>query len=324
MLIGFVGIYFFFLLYGIANERVVKQGGFKQTWMLGCIEAFANVIFGAIAMNFAGSFGPIFSFEAQYKYLAPSGFAQVLAKYLTNASMAAGVSFPVATCAKSAKMVPALIGSIFALGFAEGIKKVAKPRPWIQTALVVGGTCVLSLAESAAKKGKGGGDSTQGLVFLVCALACDGAVSFCQEKQRHGMKVKNNFAMQFLTNLYMCATAAVFMVAFGEVQPGIDFLKNNPDVLMNLLGFAITSACGQGVIFYVVANLGPAFNSCVTTSRKVFSVLLSVFMSGKALSGQGWGGISMVAIGVFGEVEEKLSGAKAEIKKKAEATKKSD
>merc|ERR1719284_1384733 len=101
MLIGFVGIYFFFLLYGVAHEKVVKESKFKQSWMLGAIEAFANVIFGAIAMNFAGDYGALFSVESQYKYLAPSGIAQVCAKYLTTAAMAAGVSFPVATCAKS-------------------------------------------------------------------------------------------------------------------------------------------------------------------------------------------------------------------------------
>mmetsp|Transcript_121631 Transcript_121631/g.190839 ORF Transcript_121631/g.190839 Transcript_121631/m.190839 type:complete len:336 (+) Transcript_121631:71-1078(+) len=319
MVIGFAGIYFFFLLQGQMNEAVVKKGKFKQSWMLVAVEAFASTIFGAIFMVFF-KLGGIYSIKDQIKFYGPSGMAQVFAKYLTNASMVYGVSFPVATCAKSAKMVPALIGSIFSLGLKEGSKKVAKPRPWVQTSLVVGGTIILNLAE----KSKGGEDSTFGVLLLLLALTCDGGVSFCQEKLRHVMKQNkwdNNFEFQFLTNLYMFLTACIFMVLSGEVQPGLAFLQANPEVLMNLVYLSLASACGQGVIFYVVANLGPSFNACVTTSRKVFSVLLSVYLSGKVLNTQGYTGVGLVAIGVAGEVQEKLQAATAEIKKADNAEK---
>ena len=48
----------------------------------------------------------------------------------------------------------------------------------------------------------------------------------------------------------------------------------------------------------------------VTTTRKIFSVLLSIFLKGHALNAQGWAGISVACLGILGELEEKYSKSK--------------
>merc|ERR1719379_900127 len=148
-------------------------------------------------------FGLICTQQIQVPYLI-SGALQVSAKYCTTASMIAGVSFPVATLAKSSKMVPVMVGSLL-LG-------KAKYTFWeyLRVGMIVGGTALVSMSG----KSKGGSSTTMGLAFLVAALACDGVVGGTQKSMKKalaekGMKEKN-FEMQFLTNLYMTLTAIVF------------------------------------------------------------------------------------------------------------------
>merc|ERR1719446_398719 len=95
-----------------------------------------------------------------------SGALQVTAKYCTTASMIAGVSFPVATLAKSSKMVPVMIGQLL-LG-----KASYSTREYIHVLLIVGGTAGVSMSG----KSKKGESSSLGLLFLCAALGCDGVV----------------------------------------------------------------------------------------------------------------------------------------------------
>jgi solute carrier family 35 (UDP-galactose transporter), member B1 len=72
--------------------------------------------------------------------------------------------------------------------------------------------------------------------------------------------------------------------------------------------FAICSAVGQSFIFYTIANFDPLVLSTVTTTRKVFSVLLSIFLKGHSLSMMGWSGIGLACAGILSELSNKSSG----------------
>jgi UDP-galactose transporter B1 len=45
----------------------------------------------------------------------------------------------------------------------------------------------------------------------------------------------------------------------------------------------------------------------VTTTRKIFSVLLSIFVNNHKLNGQGWAGIGVAILGILGELQDKSS-----------------
>merc|ERR1712187_290244 len=121
---------------------------------------------------------------------------------------------------------------------------------------------------------------------------------------------ERNFEMQFLTNLYMMLTAIVFTFAMGELEPGSKFLLQNQGIFSDILKFAACSAIGQAFIFYMISSFDPLVCTTVTTTRKVFSVLLSVFTKGHNLNGQGWAGIACACTGILGELEEKYSKSK--------------
>merc|ERR1712217_492923 len=100
--------------------------------------------------------------------------------------------------------------------------------------------------------------------------------------------------------------------------PGFRFLTNNPEIIRDLVMFSICSALGQAFIFFTIASFDPLVCTTVTTTRKVFSVLLSIFTKGHMLDAQGWTGIAMACSGILGELGAKgmASGPKSEAKDK--------
>lgn len=141
LLIGATGIYGAFLYYGSLQEdvfRYVSADGskFTQAWFLQVLEAMANVIVGFVGMQLTGATANI-----PKKMFAISGAAQVSAKACTSLALANGLSFPVATLAKSGKMAPVMAGSLL-LGGAS-----YTTREYLQVAAIIGGTAIVSMGK---------------------------------------------------------------------------------------------------------------------------------------------------------------------------------
>lgn len=301
LLIGAGGIYAAFLYYGSLQEDVfhfVASDGtsFKQAWFLQVVEAFANVVIGFIGMQLSGPTKGI-----PLRMFAISGAAQVTAKACTSLALANGLSFPVATLAKSGKMAPVMAGSLLLGGAKYDL------REYLQVAAIIGGTAIVSMG-----KKKGGESSSMGVVFIVLSLVLDGVTAGFQKRLKSetakvGVKPKP-YDFMFYTNLFMCLTAMVIAGGLGEVQTGLAFCASNPEVLSKIIKFALCSAVGQSFIFYTIANFDPLVLSTVTTTRKIFSVLLSIFLKGHSLSAVGWSGITLACSGIMSELMVKSGG----------------
>lgn len=118
------------------------------------------------------------------------------------------------------------------------------------------------------------------------------------------------YDFMFWTNLFMMATAGVVSLGAGEFTSGFGYCVENPEILTKIIKFCICSAIGQSFIFYTIANFEPLVCTTVTTTRKIFSVLLSIFLKGHALNTQGWAGITVACLGILGELEDKYSKSK--------------
>ena len=105
-------------------------------------------------------------------------------------------------------------------------------------------------------------------------------------------------------------TAMVAAGALGEIGSGISYMTANPEILSQIVKFAICSAVGQSFIFYTIANFDPLVLSTVTTTRKIFSVLLSIILKGHPLSLMGWSGIAMACGGILSELQDKMGSKK--------------
>eukprot|EP00981_Chlorochromonas_danica_P014847 scaffold9105_cov169-Ochromonas_danica.AAC.4 len=275
LLIGAGGIYSAFLYYGTLQEDVFHYTAangdkFKAAWFLQALEAFANVI--------------------------------VCAKAFTSLSLASGVSFPVVTLAKSGKMVPVMIGSLLLGGAKYTLREYAS------VLAIIIGTCIVSMGKKSSSKSS----SIMGIAFILLSLTCDGITGGVQNKLKKkakdmGVSIKP-YDMMFWTNLYMGLAAAVFSLALGELNSGLSYCFANPLIFNKILKFAVCSAIGQSFIFYTIANFDPLFCTTITTTRKVFSVLLSIFLNGHALSPEGWFGLALASVGILAELLDKTGG----------------
>lgn len=308
LLIGAGGIYAAFLYYGSLQEDVFRFTSpdgfqFKQAWFLQVMEALANVIVGFAGMLLTGATKGI-----PLKMFAISGAAQVSAKACTSLALANGLSFPVATLAKSGKMAPVMAGSLLLGGASYTI------REYLQVVAIIGGTAIVSMG-----KKKGGENSLMGVIYIATSLLLDGVTAGFQkrlktETAKVGVKPKP-YDFMFWTNLFMCLTAVVIAAGLGELTTGAAFCANNPEILSKIIKFAVCSAIGQSFIFYTIANFDPLVLSTVTTTRKIFSVLLSIFLKGHALSVTGWSGIGLACLGILSELQDKMGGGHDKTKK---------
>merc|ERR1719221_1303178 len=104
--------------------------------------------------------------------------------------------------------------------------------------------------------------------------------------------------------------ALVVSFALGEFQTGLAFVTANPSILNKVVLFSACSAAGQTFIFFTIATFGPLKVAAVTTTRKIFSVLLSIFLKGHPMSPLGWAGVALGSMGIAGELLPKADEGK--------------
>jgi len=304
LVFGAAGILTAFTYYGSLQEYVFdyrddKGHAFVYVWLLQTIEALANTVVGFLGMMMSGR-----AVGMPLRYFALSGATQVFAKASMSFAMSFGLAFAIATLAKSAKMAPVMLGGIFIGG------KRYPLRQYFQVAAIIMATILVSMA---SKKGGGGATTTLSGILLIClSLMFDGLTGGVQDRVKAKCKECNvkvgSFDMMFWTNLFMLLVAMVFAVVTptqaGSVQmlEGISFIAANIQIMWKILAFAACSAFGQCFIFYVVANFGALKCSTVTTTRKIFSVLFSIFTKGYVLAPLGWFGILLGTLGIIGEL----------------------
>ena len=115
------------------------------------------------------------------------------------------------------------------------------------------------------------------------------------------------FDFMLFTNLSMLVVSSVLALAQNELVSGPAFLWTNPRILRLVVQFTICSAVGQAFIFYTVVHFDPLVLALVTTTRKIFSVLISIFLKGHVLTAQGWIGVLVAIGGILSEVHCKVT-----------------
>ena len=84
----------------------------------------------------------------------------------------------------------------------------------------------------------------------------------------------------------------------SELGDGMRFIQSHPSVLSDIFIFALTGSLGQLFIFYMLQRFGSLSLVTVTVTRKMFSILLSVFLFGHAINIWQWMAVSVVFMGI--------------------------
>merc|ERR1711988_166856 len=107
------------------------------------------------------------------------------------------------------------------------------------------------------------------------------------------------------TNLSGCLVAAVLAFFAGHLTDGVAFCLKYPEVMNALVVYSLASAVGQNFIYYTITQFNPLVLTTVTTTRKIFTTVYSVFRNpaNRLLGGQ-WAGCSLVFVGLLLDIVE--------------------
>ena len=320
LFIGVCGIYTTYLYYGTLQEDVYTYPMFHYVWFVQVLEVFTNVMTAFIGRRLTAdnnySLGSTTASGSdtnktkvrgisQYLFVL-CGASQICSKSMTSMSLNSGLSYPIATLAKSSGMAPVMIGQLL-LGNSK-----YSTREYIQVMCIILGTAVLGLSSTHedSNSTQRSSSTSLGINLILLSLFMDGITGGIQKRIKEegkasGTNVKG-FEFMLYTNLYMLVVAVAVAIANEDMVNGLEFGMNHPDLLRLIFVFSVFGAAGQSFIFFTIANFDPLVCSTVTTTRKIFSVLLSIWYKGHILNHQGWSGIMLAFIGIVSELQHKF------------------
>lgn len=143
--------------------------------------------------------------------------------------------------------------------------------------------------------------------MLAASVICDALFSDSQAYSK-GMYKPTANQLFTTTNLYGFLFILVFSI-FGDqtLLPALQFFRDYPSVLYDLFLGSILQVVGQICIYYVVANFKQHVFPMISTTRKVITVIASIFYFGHYINEWQWVSIVIVFLGMFYELYEELT-----------------
>lgn len=200
------------------------------------------------------------------------------------------------------------------------------------------------VAASAAKQS---GSSMWGIFLLSINLLLDGLTNTTQDHVFTSPKLYTKFTgpqMMVAQNVLSTALTAAYLLLMPhlsqsgilhnllpfpippstetELYSAISFLSRHPEALKHVLGFAVCGAVGQLFIFYTLSRFSSLLLVTVTVTRKMLTMLLSVFWFGHSLKPGQWLGIVLVFGGIGAEAVVQRQEKKSKERARLEAAKK--
>merc|ERR1712146_325488 len=152
-----------------------------------------------------------------------------------------------------------------------------------------------------------GSNSTIGIFLLFMSLCLDGLTSSNQKTYRKEFSSPSFLGalkMMLHTNLWAILHVGAVSFLSGDFFEGIEYCSSHMELVTPIVQFSICSALGQLFIFLTITGPGPLACTTITTTRKFFTILLSVLMHpDNSLTTEQWGGVGLV----FGGLGMKLS-----------------
>jgi len=143
-----------------------------------------------------------------------------------------------------------------------------------------------------------------GLSLALGSLLMDGFVGPTQEEIFSHYHASTH-QMMYYTNSWAMLLLSLVMLVTGDGTRAMGFVRKNPAVLKKILLFGLMSATGQFFIFFLVRSFSALTLVTVTTTRKFFTVLASVFWFKHSLTRGQWLSVAFVFSGLAWEETSK-------------------
>jgi len=300
---GVVGVFAAFSYFALAQEDVYKRtyGGrrFTATFFVLACERGVNVVFAsfglAVTATAVGSGAK--AIRTPKGEIFKSGASQTFAMAASNEALRY-VSYPTQVLGKSCKMVPVMIGGLVLGGRRFTVAQYA------QVFFVTLGVAIFNLAADAKKSGGGGNDSAYGLALIFLSLVMDAITGGLQDRVKRTTKALNPktpnakpsvYESMFYTNLSGMLVALGFAIATGQLVSGFAACVAHTELARAVLVYSFASAVGQNFIYYLITKFDVLVLTTVTTTRKIFSTVYSVFRDPRnSLNATQWFGCALV------------------------------
>ena len=310
-----VGVFVSFSLFAVMQEDVYEAQGenggerFSMTFFALVFERAVNALCALLAIFVFGGSG----YKLPLKEIFHSGSSQMLAMAASNEALRY-VSYPTQVLGKSCKMVPVMLG-----GLVLGGRKFSRFQ-YLSVAFVTFGVFLFNYGKASSSSGKSASvteNSTYGLSLIFLSLVFDAITGGLQDKVKTSTKVLNPshrktakpsaHESMLYTNLSGAIVALVFAILTGQITSGFAFCAKYPKVLKAIVSYSLASAVGQNFIYHTITSFDVLVLTTVTTTRKIFSTVYSVFRNpNQTLTNIQWTGCFIVFAFLGMETAEKV------------------
>lgn len=106
-----------------------------------------------------------------------------------------------------------------------------------------------------------------------------------------------NYWQAFFLACYLVATYVLYGES-GELAVALEALQSSTVLRYDIFFFCASASIGQLLVFALIHDLGALTWICISVTRKIFTILLSVFMFGHSIKPFQWIGVVLVFIGM--------------------------
>jgi UDP-galactose transporter B1 len=296
-LIGAGGIYCSYIYYGLIQEKLFRTDysngeGLKFNYSFAVL-LFQNLFSATLAyclnryyFNLKKS---VMDFKTELT-IAGCNFGTMIC---ANTALSF-VSYPVQALMKSSKIISILMVSLI---FAGAVKKKYTSSQYFSGFVITTGIVIFNLF-GGKSKGDGQETSLIGVALLVVSLFCDGMIGLKQNEAKEKFKPSAFDQMESANKYGLLLTLAFSIISF-QMGPFLFYCFLYPAVILDLVVIALLGTIGQVFIFYTIFNFSPLILSIITTTRKFFTVLASIFFYHHAVNQTQWVAIGLVFCGVL-------------------------
>lgn len=226
------------------------------------------------------------------------------------------ISFPTLLLGKSCKLVPVMLMNVV----------LYRRKFPLYKYLLVGLVTLGIWAFMAFKESKGAAkgpatSSALGLGLLGVNLLLDGVVNSSQDEVFSRFKIDGPQMMFFMNAFSTLITSACLLfptaltpsfllpvasgTSFNALSSALSFIGSHPAVTFDLLLFSLCGAVGQLFIFVTLSHYGSLTLVTITVTRKMVTMLLSVFVFDHRLTNGQWAGVGLTFGAIAAEAEIK-------------------
>merc|ERR1711935_1276340 len=198
------------------------------------------------------------------------------------------VSFPVQTLGKCAKMIPVMIW-----GYAINGKTYKLADYLIACGVMAGCTLFAMYGETTSSTAEGPSTGMYGIALMLGYLGFDGFTSTFQDKLFKGYNMETYNQMLWV-NFCSAVISSFWLFSDSSMGTAIQFIKDHPEALNDVLILSAASTCGQLCILYTIREFGALLFATIMTTRQFLSILLSCLIFMHPLTFMQWLGTAMV------------------------------